>query len=63
MSSVVVVPGHQSTGSVVVAPYLSCLVQGIQDLPRLGMESPSPELADGFFTIEPPRKPCSFKRY
>ena len=38
------------------------MVQGLValsmwDLPRSGMESMSPELPGGFFTIEPPGKP------
>ena len=33
------------------------LSRGMWDLPGSGMEPVSPAMADGFFTIEPPRKP------
>ena len=36
--------------------YLLC---GIWDLPRPGIEPMSPALAGGFFTTEPPGKPCT----
>ena len=31
------------------------------DLPNPGTELVSPSLADGFFTTEPPGKPCPFR--
>ena len=33
------------------------LLRGMWDLPGPGIEHVSPELADGFFTTEPPGKP------
>ena len=35
----------------------------MQDLPRPGIQLVSPALAGEFFTIEPPRKSCSYHSY
>ena len=56
VNSVVVAPGIQSTGSVVLAQGLSCL-RSTWDLPGPEIKPTSLALADGFFTTEPPGKP------
>ena len=52
---VVVVPGLWSVGSVVVAHGLSCPIAC--ESSQIRNQTLSPELAGGFFTSEPPRKP------
>ena len=55
-ASAVVVPGIQSTRSIVVMHGLR-LLQGMWDLPRPAIEPMSPALAGRFFTTEKPGKP------
>ena len=56
--------GHEA--SVAAARGLSsrgtwaCLLCGMRDLPRSGIEPVSPALAGEFFTTEPPGKPWTF---
>ena len=55
VDSVVVDPGPQSTGSVVVARGLSCM----WDLPGPGIKPMPPALAGRFLPTEPPGKPSA----
>ena len=63
-ASVVVACGHSSFGSQALEQGLnSCgtqaeLLHSMWDLPRSGIEPMSLPLAFGFFTTEPPWKPC-----
>ena len=52
-TSVVVAPGLENTGSVVVVHELSYLLHGMWDLPGPGISPMYPVLTGGFFTTEP----------
>ena len=62
-TSVVVAPGLENTGSVVVVHELSYLLHGMWDLPGPGISPMYPMLTGGFFTTEPPGKPCFLHFY
>ena len=59
LASVAVAPGLWSTDSVVETLGLSCLLQGMWDLPISGIEPLSSALGGRVFTTEPPEKPSS----